>query len=411
MWVAVHGHRKREIDLAVRSQLNKIAHSTFLGLTHAPAVKLARELVEITPRRLTRVFYSDNGSTSVEIALKMAYQYWRYTDKKTTKNSFLSLKNAYHGDTVGSVSVGGMDLFHAKFKPLLFPVHFAPSPYCYQCSHRTKKYQFGNEATELAEHYKRMGCKGQCLKETEAMLKQHHKEIAAAVIEPMVQGAAGILTMPRGYVTQFSRLCKKYGVLLIVDEVATGFGRTGKMFAVDHEHIQPDFMCLSKGITGGYLPLAVTMTTEKIYKAFLGKFEEYKTFFHGHTYTANPLACAAALANLEVFRKERIIHALTDKTVHFKNELMALSAHPRIGDIRQLGMMAGIELVKNKTTGTAYQAKAKTGAKVCAACRKHGLIIRPLGDVIVLMPPLSITSTEISRMIDIVKKGIEETCK
>lgn len=407
LWVTVHGHRKKEIDAAIKKQLGKIAHSTFLGLTHEPAIRLAKELVSIAPKGLRRVFYSDNGSTAVEIALKMAYQYWQQGGGDPKKKNFLSLRNAYHGDTVGSVSVGGMDLFHSKFKALLFKTYFAQSPYCYRCEHRSPspcpppwRGRVPGRAGEGGS------CKCQCIAEVEMILKKHHPTLAAMVVEPMVQGAAGMITMPRGYLSAVAGLCRKYNVLLICDEVATGFGRTGKMFAVEHEGVTPDLMCVAKGITGGYLPLAATLATEKVYRAFLGKHEDFKTFFHGHTYTANPLACAAALANLALFKKERILDALPGKINHLKEELASLSGLPSVGNIRQIGLMAGVELVRNKATDEEFPAKDKIGVKVCAACREEGLIIRPLGNVIVMLPPLSITKLEITRIVRILAKAI-----
>ncbi|MHB9155085.1 MAG: adenosylmethionine--8-amino-7-oxononanoate transaminase [Endomicrobiales bacterium] len=411
LWVTVHGHRKKEIDRAVARQLGKIAHTTFLGLTHEPAIRLAKALVELAPEGLSRVFYSDNGSTSVEVAMKMAYQYWLQGKKKTGKNRFLSLVNAYHGDTIGAVSVGGMELFHAKFKPLLFKALHAPSPSCYRCAHRTGEYSFGETSGDFSSHCRRMGCGGECLAETERILARHHRETAAAVIEPMMQGAAGMLAMPPGYLKRFAALCRRYGVLLICDEVATGFGRTGRMFAVEHEGVRPDLLCLSKGITGGYLPLAATLATEKVYRAFLGRHEEFKIFFHGHTYTANPLGCAAALASLELFRKERIIKKLPEKIAHLKKELSTLVPLPCVGDIRQLGMMAGIELVKDRASRAEFHAGENIGARVCAAARPRGLIIRPLGAVLVLMPPLSITPREITKMISAVRASIQEAVR
>lgn len=413
LWVTVHGHRKKEIDRAIARQISKISHTTFLGLTHEPAIELAKELIAIAPGKLSRVFYSDNGSTSVEIALKMAYQYWQYAGKPQ-KKTYLSFKNAYHGDTIGSVSVGGMELFHEKFRSLLFKAHFAPSPYCYRCEHNRGQGKNGREqgaggrGQNFKGHCTAMGCEGQCLKETEKLLKQHHGEIAAAVIEPMVQGAAGMLTMPPGFLKAIESLCRKYGVLLICDEVATGFGRTAKMFAVEHEGVSPDLMCLSKGITGGYLPLAVTLTTEKIYAAFLGKFEEFKTFFHGHTYTANPLGCAAALANLALFKKEKLVRQLPVKAAHLRKELASLADHPNVGDIRQIGLMAGIELVKNKSTKEDFPVQDKVGARICQSCRRYGLIIRPLGNVLVLMPPLSISLKQLSSMVAIIRRVLKE---
>ncbi len=408
LWVTLHGHGKKELDNAVKKQLSKIAHTTFLGLTHEPAVQLAKELIGIAPGKLSRVFYSDNGSTSVEVALKMAYQYWCQKGN-TKKTKFLSFVNAYHGDTIGSVSVGGMEDFHAKFRPMLFKTFFAPSPYCYRCEYRKSKIKNQrSKISSFANHCEAMSCGGECLKEAEKIFKEHHKEIAAAVIEPLVQGAAGMLVMPRGYVKEIEKLCRKYKVLLICDEVATGFGRTGKMFAVEHEGVSPDLMCLSKGITGGYLPLAATLATEEVYKAFLGKYEEFKTFFHGHTYTANPLACAAALANLDIFKKENVLKALPAKIEHLKIELSKLRGLNCVGDIRQKGLMAGIELVKDLRTKEDFPAKLKIGARVCAACRPKGLIIRPLGNILVLMPPLSITKQEITFVIRCIQAALAE---
>ncbi len=406
LWVTVHGHRKKEIDAAIKKQLSAVAHSTFLGLTHEPAIRLAKKLVAVAPAGLTRVFYSDNGSTAVEIALKMAYQYWQQIEKNSKKDTFLSLRNAYHGDTIGSVSVGGMDLFHAKFRPLLFKAHFAPSPYCYRCPSRKSPLSAADQTVSFDAHCRSMRCAGQCLAGVEKILKQQHAGIAAAVIEPLVQGAAGMITMPPGYLKQFERLCRKYAVLLICDEVATGFGRTGAMFASEHEDIRPDLMCLSKGITGGYLPLAATMATETVYRAFLGKQESLKTFFHGHTYTANPLACAAAIANLDVFTKEKTIRTLPAKIRRLSRELATLNDLPWVGDIRQRGLMVGIELVKDKKTQADFPVKEKVGARMCAACRPRGLLIRPLGNTLVLMPPLSITEDEIADMVRVIRSVI-----
>lgn len=408
LWVTIHGHQVREIDTAIRAQLAAVAHTTFLGLTHEPAIRLAEKLVALAPRGLTRVFYSDNGSTAVEVALKMAYQYWRQSGTRAPKDTFLSLRNAYHGDTIGAVSVGGMDVFHAKFRPLLFAARFAPSPYCYRCEHRAALSASAGPAATFSRHCRAMGCAGQCLNAVEDILKKDHARLAAAVVEPLVQGAAGMLTMPPGYLKRFERLCRRYHVLLICDEVATGFGRTGTMFAVEHEGVRPDLMCMAKGITGGYLPLAVTMTSEKIYRAFLGKQEELKTFFHGHTYTANPLACAAGLANLALFEKKKIIASLAGKIEHLRRELAGLASLSCVGDIRQRGLMAGIELVADKTTRADFPVRDQIGARVCAACRPQGLLIRPLGNVIVLMPPLSVTCEELSFMVRTMRIAITE---
>ncbi|MCB4792519.1 MAG: adenosylmethionine--8-amino-7-oxononanoate transaminase [Elusimicrobia bacterium] len=420
LWVTVHGHNNTNINNAIKAQLSKIAHSTFLGLTHEPAIKLGKELVKIVPDGLTRVFYSDNGSTSVEIALKMAYQYWKHKGDKN-RNSFLSLKNAYHGDTIGSVSVGGTDLFHKAFKNLLFKTYFAPSPYCFRCEHRVQSSEFGVRSKNLKHHCKLMGCSGQCIAGVESILKKHGKEIAGGIVEPMIQGASGMLTMPPGYMKEFEKIIKKYGILLICDEVATGFGRTGRMFACEHENIKPDLMCVAKGITGGYLPLAATFATEKIYKAFLGRYEEFKTFFHGHTYTANPLGCAAALANLEIFKDDKVLNKIQDKIKCLEKELQNLKYLEFVGDIRHIGLMAGIELIKSIDIGKGrnkgknriedFEARDKIGAKVCAQCRNYGVLLRPLGNVIVLMPPLSITNNEIKKIVESIKNSVLKICK
>ena len=397
LWVNIFGHRKKEIDDAITDQLGKIAHSTMLGLSNAPAIELAEKLVNIVGQSFgqaqgpapTKVFYSDNGSTAVEVALKMAFQYWKHRGF-TGKNSFLSLNNAYHGDTLGAVSVGGVDIFHNTFGPLLFKTFKAPSPYCYRC--------------ELGEDCKT--CSLACAKKMEEILSAHHNEIAAVIIEPLVQAAGGMIIAPQGYLREVRRLCSKYHILLIADEVATGFGRTGKMFACEHEDVAPDIMCLSKGITGGYMPLAVTLATEEIYSAFLGEFRELKTFFHGHSYTGNPLACAAALACLDIFEKEETLKKLLPKTDILEERLKDISGLAHVGDVRNKGLMAGIEMVNNKETREPYTWEDKMGWKVARHARDNGVFIRPLGNVIVIMPPLSISNENLARMLAVVKDAI-----
>ena len=392
LWVTVHGHRKKEINEAVSAQLRKIAHSTLLGLSNVPAILLAEKLVKIAPRGLSKVFYSDSGSTAVEIALKIAYQYWQQKGAKhKAKTGFISLKEAYHGDTIGSVSVGGIDLFHSTYKPLLFHTWKIESPYCYRCS-------FGRTYP---------GCGIVCADHAEEVIRAHSHETAALVIEPLVQGAAGMLLQPSGYLRKIRELCTKYNILMIADEVATGFGRTGTMFACGHEKVLPDIIAMAKGITGGYLPLAATLTTEDIYQGFLGEYRELKTFFHGHTYTGNPLACAAAIANIDLFKKERTLQNLQPKITLLKKELKRFAELEHVGDIRQKGFMVGIELVKNKETKDPYPLEEKIGIRVILEARKHGLIIRPLGSVIVLMPPFSISMRELKRLIEIVYGAIK----
>ncbi len=391
IWVNLHGHRHPTLDHAIKHQLDKIAHSTFLGLSNPPAIQLARELIRIVPKGLKRVFYSDNGSTAVEVALKMAVQYWQQRQPEAgPKNTFLHLKLAYHGDTIGAISIGNIELFHGRFKPLLFPTLDAEPPYCYRCP--------------LQLTYP--SCRMACLDPIEQLLKTRHREIAGFVIEPLVQAAAGMIMSPPGYLKRIRELCTKYKVLLIADEVATGFGRTGKMFACQHEGVTPDLMAISKGLTGGYMPLAATLTTEDIYSAFLGKYEEFKTFFHGHSYTGNPLGCAVALANLDVFREEKTLTGLRPKIALLKRLLKPLADLPLVGDIRQCGMMVSIELVRNKTTHEAIPLQARIGHRVAMEARRRGLLLRPIGNVMVLMPPLSVTPRELQRMTKILQGAI-----
>ena len=396
IWVNIHGHRKKEIDDSLKEQLDKIAHSTILGLANIPSIKLAERLINLTDKsfaglspKLSKVFYSDNGSTAVEVALKMAFQYW-IRKRVNGKHSFLSLKNAYHGDTIGAVSVGGIDIFHEVFKPLLFKTYKAPSPYCYRCD-------FGKTFLE---------CSFACLAEMENILEKHSDEIAAVIIEPIVQAAGGMIVWPESYLKGIRKLCNKYNVLLIADEVATGFGRTGKMFACEHENVVPDIMCLSKGITNGYMPLAVTLSTDEIYNAFIGEFKELKTFFHGHSYTGNPLACAAAIASIDLLDNENTLKNMHPKIALFEDKLREIADLPNVGNVRNKGLIAGIELVKDKLLKKPYPWEEKMGWKVAYKAREEGVLIRPLGNVIVIMPPLIISIEHLSQLMDAIKKAI-----
>jgi adenosylmethionine---8-amino-7-oxononanoate aminotransferase len=366
LWCNVHGHRHPRIDAALREQLESVAHSTMLGLSHRPGIELAQRLVEVAPPGLTRVFYSDSGSTATEIALKMAFQFWRQNgDHRRTK--FVALRMGYHGDTLGSVAVGGIDLFHSAYQPLLFDaVHAEPG-----------------DAAQM-----------------ERLLADHEGEVAAVIMEPLVQGAAGMLMHPEGYLRAVRDLCDRHDVLLIVDEVATGFGRTGRMFACEHEDVAPDLLCLAKGITGGYLPLAATLTSERIYDGFLGRFEELRTFFHGHTYTGNPLACAAGLATLDVFEDERTLERLAPKIELLGELLEPIAAHPEVREVRRLGFMTGIEL-------TDKPLEARMGHQVTLHARDRGAVIRPLGDVVILMPPLAISEADLRRLVTITAEAID----
>lgn len=393
IWVNLHGHRHPTIDRAVKRQLDRLAHSTLLGLSNPPAIRLARELVRIAPKGLSRVFYSDNGSTAVEIALKMAVQYWQQREPSARpKNTFLHLKLAYHGDTIGAVSVGNIELFHSRFKPLLFPTLDAEPPYCYRCP---LKLEFP-------------GCRYACLAPIEDILKARHRVLAGLIVEPLVQAAAGMITSPPGYLAHLRRLCSQYNVLLIADEVATGFGRTGKMFACQHEGVTPDLMAVSKGLTGGYMPLAATLTTNEIYEAFLGRYEEFKTFFHGHSYTGNPLGCAAALANLGIFQKEKTLARLQPKIRAMTRLLHPLRQLPHVGDVRQSGFMAGIELVQDRRTRIPFPMESRVGHRVAMEARRQGLLLRPLGHIVVLIPPFATSVNLLSKMVAILGASIEK---
>ncbi len=391
IWVNLHGHRHPDLDQAVQDQLKKVAHSTFLGLTNPPAVLLARALIRIAPRGLQRVFYSDDGSTAVEVALKMAIQFWQQRQPSCpAKKTFVHLQLAYHGDTSGAMAVGGTKLFHERFQALCVPSVPIDAPYCYRCP---LKQTFPS-------------CNMACVEPLEDLLKSQHHRIAGLVIEPLVQAVAGMVTAPPGYLSRVRALCTKYNVLLIADEVATGFGRTGKMFACDHEGVTPDLMALSKGLTGGYLPLGATLTTETIYQAFLGRYDEWKTFFHGHSFTGNPLGCAVALASLKLFNKERRLSYMRRGVKTLARLLESVAELPHVGDVRQCGYMVGIELVKDRQTKKPYPLTARMGHHVTLAARAQGLLIRPIGNVLVLMPPLSMSIPEMTKMLAIVKAAI-----
>jgi adenosylmethionine-8-amino-7-oxononanoate aminotransferase len=367
LWCNVHGHRHPGIDAAVAEQLERVAHSTMLGLSHPGAAELAGRLVELAPPGLARVFYSESGSTAVEIALKMAFQYQRQRGgQHARRTSFVHLRDSYHGDTIGSVSVGGIDAFHAAYGPLLFGTHAAEP----------------GDAADL-----------------ERVLAAHEEDVAAVIVEPLVQGAAGMLLHPPGYLRAVRELCDRFGLLLICDEVATGFGRTGTMFACEREGVSPDLLCLAKGLTGGYLPLAATLATERIYEGFLGSPADQRTFFHGHTYTGNPLACAAALASLDAFKEERTLERLAPKIELLSELLEGVAAMPEVAEVRCCGVMVGIDLGE-------HDPELRLGHRVTLEARSRGAVIRPLGDVVVLMPPLLISEEELRRLVEITTESI-----
>jgi adenosylmethionine-8-amino-7-oxononanoate aminotransferase len=367
LWCNVHGHRHPLIDSAVGEQLERMAHSTMLGLTHRGAAELAERLVELAPPGLSRVFYSESGSTAVEIALKMAFQYWQQRGgQHRRRTSFVSLGGGYHGDTLGSVAVGGIDLFHGAYGPLLFECHRVDA----------------GDSERL-----------------ERLLDFRSEAIAAVIVEPLVQGAAGIRVQPPGFLRRVRALTEAHGVFMIADEVATGFGRTGTMFACEQERVAPDFLCLGKGLTGGYLPLAATLTTETVYEGFLGAQADFRTFFHGHTFTGNPLGCAAALASLDVFRDEQTLLRLQPK-IRLLGELLGeLAAMPEVAEVRGRGFMVGIDLGE-------HDPALRLGHRVALEARQGGAIVRPLGDTVVLMPPLAISKADLQRLVEITAAAI-----
>jgi len=388
VWLNVHGHRKEALNEAIRRQLDIVAHTTLLGMTNVPATELAEKLVEITPEGLNRVFYSDSGAEAVEIALKIAFQYWQNLGN-TQKQKFITMRNGYHGDTIGAISVGSIDIYHQVYQPLLFQSFKTPYPDTY-------RHPSGDP----------IACRDDCLRQLEIMLQEHQHETAAIIVESMIQGAGGMIIMPPGFYAAVQRLCREYDVLLIADEVATGFGRTGKMFACEHEQVVPDIMTIAKGITGGYLPVAATMTTEKIYQAFYGDYAEMKTLFHGHSYTGNQLGCAVALENLRLFEQEQIIAAVQAKSQVIEQELSSFSELEHVGDIRQLGFMIGIELMADRKTKQPYPFLERRGYQATLKMRELGMLTRPLGDVVVFMPPLASTETELREMTAIMKEAI-----
>jgi adenosylmethionine-8-amino-7-oxononanoate transaminase len=368
IWTNLHGHRHPKITQAIKAQLDRIAHSSFLGLSNVPAIELAEKLIRIAPRSdaptLSRVFYSDDGSTAMEVAIKMAFQYWQQQGQQL-RTKFVAFADAYHGDTLGAVSVGGIELFHATYKPLTFDVIRV------------------NDLSQLRG----------LLNDT----------VAAVVIEPLIQGAGGMKLWPRGLLKELRELCTQHGALLIADEVMTGFGRTGKMFACEHEGVTPDLMAVAKGLTGGYLPLAATLTTEEIFNAFLGDYAEFRTFFHGHSYTGNQLGCSAALANLQVFEEEQTLRKLSVLSSQLSDGLERVRTLPHVVDVRHLGVIAAVELGP-------YALTDRVGHKVCLEMRKRGVLTRPLGNTLVIMPPYCITDTQLDCVFRVLAESIREVC-
>jgi adenosylmethionine-8-amino-7-oxononanoate aminotransferase len=393
LWCNVHGHRHPKIDAAIAHQLKRVAHVTTLGMSADVTDALAEKLAEITPGDLSHVFFSSDGSSSVEAAMKMAFQYWQQrSDPHPEKTKFLALGSAYHGDTTGSVSLGGIKYFHQLFAPILFEPIRGPIP----CSYRLPD---GVTAQEAVDHY---------AGEIESLLRQHHRSLAAIVMEPLVQGAAGMITHPQGLLSRIRTACDRYDVLLICDEVAVGFGRTGKLFACEHESVVPDILCMGKGLTAGYLPMAATVARPHIYETFLADASAMKQFFHGHTFGGNPLAAAAALASIELLETSDILQQVDSKAAYLRDRLEPLSDHPYVGDIRGRGLMVGIEMVAEKSTGTPFDGNELVGRKICDAALERGLWIRPLTDVVVAMPPLCCTLQELDFLADTIIASIEQ---
>jgi adenosylmethionine-8-amino-7-oxononanoate aminotransferase len=391
LWCNVHGHRHPRLDEAVRRQLDRVAHVTNLGASNPATIALAKRLVDLAPPGLRHVFFSDDGATAVEVALKMAFQYWRQCDEpRPAKTCYVALGDAYHGDTLGSVSVGGVERFHAMFRPLLFETLRLPVPTQYR----------------MPPGVTRQNALDYHLSLLEQVLREHHGRIAAMVVEPLVQAAAGMIVHPPGYLRGVRQLTRRYNVLLIADEVAVAFGRTGTMFACEHEGVSPDLLCLAKGLTGGYLAMAATLATDRIWGAFLGDYAESKAFFHGHTYGGNPLAAAVALASLEVFDEEKTLDNLPPKIARLAGHLDRIAGLPHVGDCRQCGLMAGIELVRDRASQEPYPWAEKRGIGVCEHARREGVLLRPLGNVVVIMPPLAITLDELDRISTAVERGI-----
>src|SRR5262245_28028239 len=392
LWCNVHGHRHPALDSALRGQLERVAHTTLLGLGSVPAIELARALVGVVPPALTRVFYSDAGATAVEAALRIALQYQQLRGA-TARIRFASLVESYHGDTLGAVGIGYSETFHRFVENAVQPAVRLTPPHVF-------RWQRGLDAEAAL---------AAAIGEAERTLAAEGDTLAAVIVEPLVQGAAGMWIHPPAYLRALRALARRHGALFVADEVATGFGRTGRMFACEHAAVTPDLMCIAKGITGGYLPLAPTLATEDVFAAFLAPYEDFRAFFHGHTYTGNALACAVALASLDVFRVERTLERLAPKIAHLAERLAAdVAPLSHVGEVRQQGFMVGIELVAERASRTPYPATARIGQRVVRAARARGVVIRPLGNVIVLMPPLAIAAAELERLVDVTRDAIRE---
>ena len=422
IWTNLHGHDHPKINAAIRRQLGKIAHSSALGLANEPASLLGERLVKVAnPRslrsnpnqpRLSRVFYSDDGSTALEVALKLGYEFTRRTRTSRRKNfepRFLSLQGAYHGDTVGAVSLGHIDLFHRAYSGLLFRSDQVMAPYCYRCP-------FNRAKPERADAREYRQCNWECVGKVEqrfAAQSKRGRSFAGFVFEPLMQGAAGMIPQPKGWLARVAKIARGHGALLIADEVMTGFGRTGgaSLFASHHEGVQPDFLCVAKGLTGGYLPMAATLTTQAVFDAFLGKYEEFKTFFHGHSFTANQLGASAALASLDLLQTPAKVNARARLESVLSEELASLWSSPHVGDVRQVGLVAGIEIVRDWQTREPFPLRERAGIRVCEAMARRAVLTRPIGNVVALLPPYCTTPAQARQMVGALRESIGEVFK
>ena len=416
IWTNLHGHQHPKINSAIARQLKKISHSSALGFANEPASLLAEKLVcaanlKSKKTKLNKVFFSDNGSTALEGALKLAYQYsWRARSAtcppalmKKFPPRFLSLDGAYHGDTIGAVSLGHIDLFHKTYGGMLFATDKVMSPYCYRCP-------FNRAKPERADAREYRKCNWECVNLVKKKFfgqKKKGNPFAAFVFEPLMQGAAGMIPQPVGWLKQVTDIARSHGALLIADEVMTGFGRTGTTFACQQENVQPDFLCVAKGLTGGYLPMAATLTTQRVFDAFLGEYEEFKTFFHGHSFTGNQLGAAAAMASLEILQSEKSVRQRSQLQKNLQEELQSLWSLPNVGDVRQVGLVAGIELVENWRTRKPFALRERAGIRVCETMAKRGVLTRPVGNVIVLMPPYCTTREQLQKMVSALREAVK----
>ncbi|MBB6217216.1 adenosylmethionine-8-amino-7-oxononanoate aminotransferase [Anaerosolibacter carboniphilus] len=390
-WVNLFGHSNKRINKAIANQVDKLEHAIFANFSHKPAIELAERIVKLTPEGLNKVFFADNGSSAVEVALKLSFQYHQQMGKPK-KIRYVAISEAYHGETLAALSVGDIDLYNEIYKPLLLNTFKAAGPNCYRCP-------YGED---------RENCEGSCIEDMERIVSEHHEEITAVIIEPMIQGAAGMKIYPAIYLKKLRQLCNTYDIHLIADEIAVGFGRTGKMFACEHAQISPDIMCLSKGLTAGYMPLSLVLMTDTIYDAFYDDYVSLRAFMHSHSYTGNPIGCAIACESLNIFEDENVIDKNRITSQRIQERIRPLLDHPNVGEFRQLGMVGALELVKDKKTKEGFDWKQRVGYQIYQIALKHGVLLRPLGNVIYFMPPYVVDEKDIDFMVGTAEKAICE---